>query len=73
VAVWSSDEFTGALRHDQSNPLYNLHFRQLIHVGFKVAALMGETYLEALEANAAVVAKNVTANLFERHMKPLFL
>jgi hypothetical protein len=73
VATWTSDEFTGALRHDQSNPLYNLHFRQLIHVGFKVAALMGDTYLDALDANAAVVAKNVTANLFERHMKPLFL
>jgi len=73
VAAWSSDEFTGALRHDQTNPLYNLHFRQLIHVGFKVAALMGDTYLDALEANESVVAKNVTANLFERHMKPLFL
>jgi hypothetical protein len=73
VAGWTAEEFTGALRHDPSNPLYNPHLRQLIHVGFKVAALMGETYLDALKANRAVVARNVTANLFERHMKPLFL
>ncbi len=73
VNGWTSDQFTGALRHDQSNPAYNQSLRQLIHVGFKVAAKMGPRYLEALEANEAVVAKNVTTNLFERHIKPVFL
>jgi len=73
VNGWTSDQFTGALRHDQSNPAYNQSFRQLIHVGFKVAAKMGPKYLEALEANEEVVAKNVTTNLFERHIKPVFL
>ena len=73
VNAWTSDQYTGALRHDQSNPLYNPHFRQLLHVGFKVAAQLGDTYLDALKANAAIVAKNVTTNLFDRHMKPLFL
>ena len=29
--------------------------------------------LQALEANEDVVAKNVTANLWERHIKPVFL
>jgi hypothetical protein len=42
-------------------------------VGFKVAAKMGDRYLKALEANEDVVAKNVTTNLFERHIKPVFL
>jgi hypothetical protein len=73
VNGWTSDQFTGALRHDQANPAYNQSFRQLIHVGFKVAAKMGPRYLQALEANEAVVAKNVTTNLFERHIKPVFL
>jgi hypothetical protein len=73
VNGWASDQFTGALRHDQSNPAYNPNFRQLLHVGFKVAAKMGDRYLKALEANEAVVAKNVTTNLFERHIKPVFL
>ena len=73
VNGWTSDQFTGALRHDQSNPAYNQHVRQLLHVGFKVAAKMGDRYLKALEENEDVVAKNVTTNLFERHIKPVFL
>jgi hypothetical protein len=34
---------------------------------------MGSQYLKALEENEAIVAKNVTENLFERHIKPVFL
>jgi hypothetical protein len=34
---------------------------------------MGDRYLSALEANEDVVARNVTTNLFERHIKPVFL
>ena len=73
VHGWSSNQFTSALRHDRSNPGYNPSLRQLLHVGFKVAARMGPRYLQALESNASIVAKNVTANLFDRHIKPVFL
>ena len=31
---------------------------------------MGGRYLEALKKHETVVARNVTANLFERHTKP---
>jgi hypothetical protein len=71
--AWTSDQFTSALRHDPSNPGYNADLRQLLHVGFKIAAQLGDTYTDALNANSEVVARNVTANLLERHMKPLFL
>jgi len=73
VNGWTSTQFTDALRHDQKNPSYNQSFRQLLHVGFKVAAKMGDRYLKALEENEEIVAKNVTTNLFERHIKPVFL
>lgn len=73
VNGWTSTQFTDALRHDQGNPGYNPDLRQLLHVGFKIAAQLGDTYIQALHDNSAVVAKNVTANLLERHMKPLFL
>ena len=73
VNGWTSKQFTDALRHDQSNPGYNADLRQLLHVGFKIAAQMGDTYIQALKDNSEVVAKNVTGNLLERHMKPLFL
>ncbi len=73
VKGWTSAQYTSALRHDQSNKAYNPSFRQLLHVGFKVAAKMGDRYIKALEANEEVVARNVTSNLYERHIKPLFL
>ncbi|HUY80577.1 MAG TPA: tagaturonate epimerase family protein [Acidobacteriaceae bacterium] len=72
VAAWTSEQFTSALRHDQSNPAYNPSFRQLLHVGFKIAAKMGRRYIDLLEANEAVIAKNVTENLYTRHIAPVF-
>jgi hypothetical protein len=73
VDGWTSDQFTSALRHDQSNAAYNPSLRQLLHVGFKVAAKMGDRYLNALEANEEIVARNVTTNLYDRHIRPIFL
>jgi hypothetical protein len=73
VNGWASTQFVGALRHDQKNPAFNPHLRQLVHVGFKIAAKKGPRFLDALKKHEAVVAKNVTENLYERHLKPLFL
>lgn len=73
VSRWDAEQFISALRHDQKNPLYNSSFRQLLHVSFKIAAKMGERYYAALKKHEAIIAKNVTENLFERHIKPLFL
>jgi hypothetical protein len=73
VRGWTSEQFTSALRHDQSDPAYNVSLRQLLHVGFKVAAKMGRRYLDLLEANEPVIAKNVTENLYNRHIAPVFL
>lgn len=73
VAGWSSEQFVRAVRHVPADPAFNPHVRQLLHVGFKVAAQLGDRYLRMLEANEAVIARNVTANLFDRHLKPLFL
>ena len=73
VNGWSSEQFVSALRHDQKNRAYNPNVRQLIHVGYKIAAQMNNRYLDALDRHEAVVAKNVTGNLYERHLKPLFV
>lgn len=72
VNGWTSEQFVSALTHDQSNPGYNPNVRQLLHVGFKIAAQMGDRYLEALTEHREVISKCVTDNLFARHMKPLF-
>jgi len=72
VNAWSSEQYAAALRHDPSNPAYNLHLRQLLHVGYKVAAKMGERYYGALCEFETDVSRNVTENLWERHIRPLF-
>jgi hypothetical protein len=73
VKGWSSDQYTSALRHVEGAAAYNSSVRQLLHVGFKVAANMGGRYLNLLESNETVIAKNVTENLFSRHIAPVFL
>jgi hypothetical protein len=73
VNGWTSNQFTAALRHDQTNPAFNPSLRQLIHVGYKVAAHMGDRYLRMVETCEEAIARNVTYNLFERHIRPLFL
>jgi tagaturonate epimerase len=73
VSQWSSEQFVSALRHDPQSPAYNSSLRQLLHVGFKVAAKMGSRYLDLLSAMESSVAKNVTDNLFNRHIRPLFI
>jgi hypothetical protein len=73
VADWGPEQFVAALQHVPTHPAFNPHFRQLLHVGFKVAAQMGERYLDMLKACEETIAKNVTGNLYDRHLKPLFV
>jgi hypothetical protein len=72
VDTWDSDKFSGTLRHIPGHADYNSNFRQLIHVGYKVAAEMGDEYYSALDSNADVIARNVEENIFDRHLKRLF-
>lgn len=73
VNGWTSEQYVNALRHDLSCPEFNLHLRQLLHVGYKIAAKMGDRYLAMLVEFKESVSRNVTTNLLDRHMKPLFL
>ncbi len=73
VDSWNSRQFSEALTHDQHCRNYNPHFRQLIHVGYKIAAEMGESFLSALDKHHKIIADKVKFNILERHLKPIFL
>jgi hypothetical protein len=73
VRQWSGEEYSAAMRHNPASQSYNKSFRQLLHVGFKVAAKKGSRYLSLLEANEEIIARNVTENLYRRHIVPVFL
>jgi hypothetical protein len=73
VAKWDGQRFAAALRHDQSCEQYNPNFRQLLHVGYKIAAQLGTRYTESLQKHETTIAQNVTENIYERHIKPIFM
>jgi hypothetical protein len=72
VAGWTGEKFANTLRHIPGHPDYNSNLRQLIHVGYKVAAEMGEGYTGLLKKYADVVGSCVEENIYERHLKRLF-
>ncbi|AWB69215.1 hypothetical protein C2869_22195 (plasmid) [Saccharobesus litoralis] len=72
VQNWTGQQYANALRHDLAHPEYNPNLRQLLHVGYKVAAQMGDKYLNALKENKAIIDKNVTENILDRHLTRIF-
>lgn len=72
VDQWGSEKFANTLRHIPGHPDYNPNFRQLIHVGYKIAAENGTLYTGLLEKYHDIVGSCVEENLFDRHLKRLF-
>ena len=72
VRQWDGPALAAAVRHDASCPSYNRNVRQLLHVGYKVAAELGTRFTGALEKHSESIGRNVTENLYDRHIRPLF-
>jgi hypothetical protein len=73
VGRWSSGQFNATLRNHPGSASFNPSFRQLLHVGFKVAAKLGPRYIGLLESYDELIGRNVAENLFSRHIAPVFL
>tara|TARA_R110002049_G_scaffold285698_3_gene466879 strand:+ start:26822 stop:28075 length:1254 start_codon:yes stop_codon:yes gene_type:complete len=73
VNGWDGPRMASAIRHIQDNEDFNAHMRQLLHVSFKVAAKHGERYTDLLKKNEEIVGAEVTKNIYDRHLRPLFL
>lgn len=71
VNGWSAGAFSAALRHDTGCDRFNPDLRQLLHVGYKVAAEMGERYLGLVRQNAGSVGPLVSENI-HRHVCAVF-
>ena len=68
----SGPDTAATIRHIQDDKRFNPHVRQLLHIAFKVAAGEGERYTDLLKEHRVVVADQVTTNLYDRHLRPLF-
>jgi len=69
---WSGEKFASTLRHEPGNENYNPSFRQLLHVGYKVAAEYGKVYVNMVKKYSHIISEQVTENIYERHLKRLF-
>ncbi|MCK4746529.1 MAG: hypothetical protein KAT15_05815, partial [Bacteroidales bacterium] len=72
VGTWNGDKFANTLRNIPGHPDYHAGFRQLIHVGYKVAAEMGDGFLSMVKDNRLIVGEQVTTNIYNRHICRLF-
>ncbi|MCF8224295.1 MAG: tagaturonate epimerase family protein [Bacteroidales bacterium] len=72
VSNWNSARFSNTLRHIPGHRDYDPMFRQLIHVGYKVAAELGDHYIAMIEKHNKIVGEQVKVNILERHLKRLF-
>jgi len=72
VSAWDSKKFAESLRNVPGNKNYNPNMRQLIHVGYKLAAQRMDEYIKLLEANEKTVAGCVYENMYDRHICRLF-
>ena len=73
VDAFSAQEYVEALEHNQACPRFNIHFRQMVHISFRLAAEKQAQYLDLLKTNRASIETHVTNNLLKRHIEPLFL
>jgi len=72
VKKWNAEKFANTLRHIPDHTDYNSGFRQLIHVGYKIAAEHKDVYETYLKKYADIVGKQVSENIYNRHICRLF-
>ena len=72
VKNWDRHQFSESLIHDESNKKYNPSFRQLLHVGYKIAGENIKEFQELLKDNQ-LAEEYVTNNILRRHITPIFL
>jgi hypothetical protein len=73
VDGWTAREYVDALEHNQACPRFNIHFRQMVHISFRLAAETLPQYLALLHANRTGIEAHVFDNVYKRHMEPLLL
>ncbi len=73
VSNRSCNDFVNAVRHNSACSKYDANVRQLLHLAYKIAAEMGTEFTNALEQYQEHISPCVTENIYQRHIKPLFI
>jgi len=73
VCNWNRDDFVNAVRNNLSCSQYDTNVRQLLHLAYKIAAEIGTEFTNTLEQYQEYISPCVTENIYQRHIKPLFI
>jgi hypothetical protein len=73
VDAWTAEEYVQALEHNQACRRFNVNFRQMVHISFRLAAEQRSRYLTLLQTHRASIEAHVYDNILKRHLEPLFL
>lgn len=71
-AEYSGTEIADKLNHDPANKALDIQLRQFLHCSYKIAAERDE-FIPLLKANREQIGRRVTDNLYQKHIKPLFI
>lgn len=71
--LWAQEDIVNALTHIPSHPQYRSDIRQFFHISYKIAVEYGDRFFQALKNHRQIIGAEVTYNLFERHIKQLFI
>ncbi len=72
VNNWTGQKMADSIRHIPGHKDFNPNMRQLLHIGYKIAAEYSDDYIAALRENKDIVNEQVTENIYERHIKRFF-
>jgi hypothetical protein len=73
VDLFNAQEYVETLEHNQACKRFNIHFRQMVHISFRVAAERQSQYLALLKSNRPSIESHVSNNILKRHIEPLFV
>jgi tagaturonate epimerase len=73
VDLFSAQEYVETLEHNQACKRFNIHFRQMVHISFRIAAEKQAQYLPLLKSSRNSIESHVSYNILKRHIEPLFV
>lgn len=72
-STWTGQQIVDAIEHNPDSPKFQSGLRQFFHCSYKIAAEQGDSFIRLLNKNRPKISERVTDNLYERHIKPLFV
>lgn len=70
---WDAKRLAESVMHDSSCRSFNPALRQLMHLSYKIAAENFDDFSRLVHEHAETIGKRVTDNIYQRHIKPLFI